>query len=107
MNSLRAQGLTTVVLALDETQSGKSVAWITRLSFPVQVWTRFRNKEVERLKNYTMSDTRVIVLVPVSTHHERVAILEKLKPHVIYLSLVRLLFVLEPGDVVPYKDYAD
>ncbi|EEC12106.1 hypothetical protein IscW_ISCW009592 [Ixodes scapularis] len=52
-----------------------------------------------------MSDTKVIVLVPSSTEHQRRVILERLKRHIMYLSLVRLLFVLKPGDELPYKQY--
>ncbi|CAN7939427.1 unnamed protein product, partial [Ixodes hexagonus] len=107
IKSLKTHGLFTVVLELHGPNNDKSMEWIFRLPFPVQVWTRFGSKEVERLKNYTMSDTKVIVLVPVSTEHQRRVILKKLKSHIIYLSLVRLLFVLDPGDVIPYKDYPD
>ncbi|KAG0433218.1 hypothetical protein HPB47_020127 [Ixodes persulcatus] len=83
------------------------MAWIDRLSFPVQVWTHFGSQEVERLKNHTMSDTKVIVLVPASTEHQRTVILEHLRRHVIYLSLVRLLFVLETADDLSYKEYPE
>ncbi|EEC05309.1 hypothetical protein IscW_ISCW003682 [Ixodes scapularis] len=105
--SLNAQKLFTVILAFHEPYSDISSAWITGLPFPVQVWTRFGNREVEQLKNHSMSDTKVIVLVPSSTEHQRRVILEHLKPHIIYLSLVRLLFVLEPGDDLPYKKYPE
>ncbi|KAG0430733.1 hypothetical protein HPB47_022415 [Ixodes persulcatus] len=83
------------------------MAWIDRLSFPVQVWTHFGSQEVERLKNHTMSDTKVIVLVPASTDHQRTVILEHLRRHVICLSLVRLLFVLETADGLSYKEYPE
>ncbi|CAN8016422.1 unnamed protein product, partial [Ixodes persulcatus] len=107
VKSLNAQGFFTVILALHESLSDKSMAWIDRLSFPVQVWTHFGSQEVERLKNHTMSDTKVIVLVPASTEHQRTVILEHLRRHVIYLSLVRLLFVLETADDLSYKEYPE
>ncbi|CAN7950086.1 unnamed protein product, partial [Ixodes hexagonus] len=105
--SLKAQGFFTVILALHEPSSDKSIAWITRLPFPVQLWTRFGSHEVERLREHTMSDTKVIVLVPVSTEHQRIAIIKKLRRHITFLSLVRLVFVLEPGEVLPYEDFPD
>ncbi|KAM7309594.1 hypothetical protein ISCGN_006598 [Ixodes scapularis] len=107
VKSLNAQGIFTVILALHESLNDKSVEWIDRLSFPVQVWTDFGSQEVERLKNHTMSDTKVIVLVPASTEHQRTVILEHLRRHVIYLSLVRLVFVLETADGLSYKEYPE
>ncbi|KAG0429407.1 hypothetical protein HPB47_023668, partial [Ixodes persulcatus] len=66
------------------------------VELPGVVWTLFGRHEVEQLKNHTTSDTKVILLVPVSTEQQRTTILERLQPHIIYLSLVRMLFVLEP-----------
>lgn len=105
--SVKPQGHLVIVLSLPGRHDTTSMNWITRLTFPVQTWTRFEKEQVEKLKHLTESDTRVTVIIPVSTKDQRKYILKSLGSEIIYLSLVRLLFVLAPGEVLPYQDYPE
>lgn len=105
--SVKPRGHLVIVLSLPGSHDKTSMNWIPRLTFPVQTWTRFEKEQVKQLKRLTESDTRVTVITPVSKKDQRKYILKSLGRETIFLSLVRLLFVLAPGEVLPYQDYPE
>lgn len=85
----------------------KLSAWLSRLPLPIELWTHFDHREIERLENWTADNVKVAVLVPWSSSSTRNSILKRIKGAAIFISLVKLVFFLRPTDTISYIDLSD
>ncbi|KAM7306649.1 hypothetical protein ISCGN_010349 [Ixodes scapularis] len=98
-----------IVLLLQELHLPLTSSWarFSRLPFPVQVWNRFGTRETDELVQHSAIDRKVVVLVPSSTDRQRRAILEHLEDKIGKVTLARLLFLLGPGEHLPFDEYPE
>lgn len=107
INAIKDSDYLCIILWLPDVESAKASQWTTGLPFPVQVWTHLRGQHIQMLKDYTASNREVVVVLPSSSDQQRTALLEGLGEDIMFIPLVRLLFVLKDRGSIPNDNLGD
>lgn len=97
-----------VVLCIVDPESAIELAqWFAHLPVPVRVAAELDDPQLRQLKELTARDESAFVVVPRSSDVFRRRIMGVLEGDVFDVSLVRVIFVLEPGESLPYDVFPE
>lgn len=105
LRSLSSSKTATLMLLTSERSRENFVSWSRHYNWAFQTRSKLDGRLITELKGYTEQDENIVVLVAYPTWQQRKYILDALESEAYQLSLVRYLFILDPGESLPYGDY--